>query len=54
MGPGPGLYLVNPQRGEPTTFLGVPIVYLWAVGWFFVMAGVILAAYHVLWKQGGN
>lgn len=54
MGPGPGIYLVNPHRGAPTTLLNVPIVYLWAVGWFVVMAGVILTAYHVLWKQDGN
>lgn len=54
MGPGPGLYLINPGRGASTTFLGVPIVYLWTVGWFFVMAGVILTAYHVLWKQEGH
>lgn len=51
MGPGPGVYLVTPPPGrEPVTVLDVPVLYLWAVFWFFVMAGVIIVAYQRLWK----
>ena len=52
MGPGPGIWLVN---GDPTNpdsrfiFAGIPILYLWAVGWFFVQAAVVLVAYLKLW-----
>jgi len=52
MGAGPGVYLVNPNPADPDavrTFLGVPIVYAWTVFWFFVQAGVVLAAYLLLW-----
>ena len=56
MGPGPGLYLVNPSPGDPSpaTFLGMPVLFAWAVFWFFVQAGVVLVAYRKLWtKQDG-
>lgn len=52
LGPGPGLYLVNPDPAGPHArflFLGMPIVYVWAVFWFFVQAAVVLAAYFMLW-----
>ena len=56
MGPGPGLYLVNPSPDDssPATFLGMPVLFAWAVFWFFVQAGVVLVAYRKLWtKQDG-
>ena len=53
MGPGPGLYLVNPSPGDssPATFLAMPILFAWAVFWFFVQAGVVLVAYCKLWTN---
>jgi hypothetical protein len=54
MGPGPGLYLVNPDPGEPSAealILGMPVVYAWCVLWFLVQAGVVLAAYFYLWDK---
>ena len=51
MGPGPGLYLVNPSPEDATTatFLGMPVLFAWAVFWFLVQAGVVLMAYCKLW-----
>jgi hypothetical protein len=52
MGPGPGLYLVNPDSNDPETVatLGqVPILYLWVLFWFAVQAVVVLIAYFYLW-----
>ncbi len=56
MGPGPGLYLVNPSPGDPSpaTFLGMPVLFAWAVFWFFVQAGVVLVAYRKLWTNGDD
>jgi hypothetical protein len=54
MGPGPGLYLVNPDRTDPDAVLtvaGVPVLYLWALAWFFVQATVVVAAYLLLWRS---
>ncbi len=54
MGPGPGIYLINPVPGDPSTRRvvgGVPIVYVWAVGWFFVQLAVVLIAYFKLWSR---
>jgi len=54
MGPGPGIYLVNPVPGEPATrrvVLGMPIVYVWAVFWFFVQLAVVVIAYFRLWSR---
>ena len=53
MGPGPGLYLVNPSPEDATTatFLGMPVLFAWAVFWFFVQAGVVLVAYCKLWTK---
>ena len=54
MGPGPGLYLVNPDPSDPNavfTVLGMPVVYVWAVLWFFVQAAVVIAAYWKLWGR---
>ncbi len=56
MGPGPGLYLVNPSPGDPSpaTFLGMPVLFAWAVFWFFVQAGIVLVAYRKLWTNGDD
>ena len=56
MGPGPGLYLVNPSSDNPstTTFLGMPVLFAWASFWFFVQAGVVLVAYRKLWTNGND
>ena len=53
MGSGPGLYLVNPAPDDssPATFLGMPILFAWAVLWFFVQAGIVLVAYCKLWTK---
>ena len=56
MGPGPGLYLVNPAPGDTTTatFIGMPVLFAWAVFWFLVQAGVVLVAYRKLWTKQGE
>ena len=54
MGPGPGVYLVNPgadHEGPAPTLLGLPIVYAWAVIWFGVQAAVLVTAYFTLWSR---
>ncbi len=53
MGSGPGLYLVNPspEASSPATFLGMPILFAWAVFWFFIQAGVVLVTYCKLWTK---
>ena len=54
MGPGPGLYLINPDRSDPDaifTFAGIPVLYLWALAWFFVQATVVVVAYVTLWRS---
>ena len=54
MGPGPGLYLVNPDPGDPQavfTLAGVPVLYLWVLFWFAVQAAVVLLAYFLLWRS---
>ena len=56
MGPGPGVYLVNPDPTDPNTrllFFGMPVIYVWAVCWFFVQAAVVLLAYVLLWRGDG-
>jgi len=54
MGPGPGMYLVNPDASSeiaPATVLGMPILYAWAVFWYFVEAAIVLVAYFKLWSD---
>ena len=53
MGPGPGLYLVNPSQEEevPATILGMPALFAWAVFWFIVQGGVVIVAYKELWTK---
>ena len=54
MGPGPGVYLINPgpeHEGPAPTLIGLPIVYAWAVLWFGVQAAVLVTAYFTLWSR---
>ncbi len=54
MGPGPGLYLVNPDPSDPATLrtiLGLPIVYAWGLLWFGVQAAVLIVAYFTVWAS---
>ena len=53
MGPGPGVYLVNPgpEEGQgATVFCNVPVIYLWTLFWCGVQVVVVLLAYTKLWK----
>ena len=53
MGPGPGIYLINPDPEGSTSrlFLGLPIVYAWAAFWFLCQAVAVVLAYRMLWKE---
>ena len=54
MGPGPGIYLVNPHPADPASavsVLGVPILYLWSVFWLFVEIAVVTIAYFKIWNR---
>lgn len=54
MGAGPGLRLVNPDPADTEavfTFLGLPIIYAWAILWYLVMAILILTAYFKIWSK---
>ncbi|MAM45127.1 MAG: hypothetical protein CMJ91_00330 [Planctomycetes bacterium] len=54
MGPGPGVYLINPgpeHEGPAPTLIGLPIVYAWAVLWFGVQAVVLVTAYFTVWAD---
>ena len=53
MGPGPGNFLINPDPADPNAkrfFLGIPIVYVWAVFWYGVQATAVGIAYIKLWR----
>ncbi len=56
MGPGPGIYLVNPSpdAAAPWTVWGIPVLYVWAVSWFFVMAATVVLAYRKVWLAGDS
>ena len=54
MGPGPGVYLINPgpeHEGPAPTLIGLPIVYAWAVLWFGVQAVVLVTADITVWAD---
>lgn len=54
MGPGPGLYLVNPDAtaGEASATMGnVPVLYLWALFWYGVQVTVLVFAYFLVWER---
>ncbi|QDS91010.1 hypothetical protein EC9_52290 [Rosistilla ulvae] len=46
MGVGPGVLLVN----RPSMFLGLPLVYSWGIGWYFVMCAVAIVSYRWIWR----
>ena len=57
MGAGPGVYLVNPDPADPEAvrfFMGMPVVYVWSVGWFLVEAAVVVIAYFTIWSKEGD
>ena len=54
MGPGPGVYLVDPgpdHVGPAPTFLGLPVIYSWAILWFGVQSAVLVTAYLKVWSR---
>ena len=54
MGPGPGIYLVNPHPADPASavsVLGVPILYVWSVFWLCVEISVVTTAYFKIWNR---
>ena len=51
MGPGPGSLLINSHGSEPRFWLGMPALYVWAVFWFLIEAGVIIIADKFIWKR---
>lgn len=51
MGPGPGSLLAGAHGAEPRFVAGIPLLYLWLVLWFCVMAGCVLFAAVKLWSD---
>lgn len=47
MATGPGVLLVN----RPETLLGFPIIYLWGVGWFFVIGIIAWLTDRHVWRH---
>jgi len=47
MATGPGVLLVN----RPVMVLGLPVLYVWAIAWYFVQAAVVIAAYWFVWRS---
>jgi hypothetical protein len=47
MGTGPGVMLVN----RPTMAFGLPLVYVWAIVWYFVQVAVVVSAYIFVWRD---
>ena len=44
---GPGVLLVN----RPETVLGFPIIYVWGVAWYFLIAGLAIATDRLVWSK---
>lgn len=54
MGCGPGLYLINPGEDaiqSELLFLGLPVIYVWGIGWYTVQMSIIIRAYTKYWKD---
>ena len=47
MSNGPGVLLVN----KPVLIAGIPLLYLWGLGWAAVQIGLILYAYFKIWRH---
>ena len=48
-GPGPVSALIDGTPESPNFLFGIPALYLWAVFWWLVLAGCVLAAASLLW-----
>lgn len=46
MGTGPGTLLVN----RAMTIKGIPLLYLWGIGWYLVLVTIAFVAYFRIWK----
>ena len=44
---GPGVLLVN----RPETVFGFPIIYVWGVAWYFIIAGLAVATDRLVWSK---
>jgi hypothetical protein len=51
LGPGPGSMLVDGSVDKPNLMFGVPVLYLWVVFWYLVMAGCVVVAAKKLWRD---
>lgn len=52
MGPGPGNGLIRSHPGQPpAVILGMPVLYVWTIFWFLVMASVVVTAAIFLWSD---
>jgi hypothetical protein len=51
MGPGPGAMLLDGTREQPNFLFGVPVLYLWVVFWFLVLAGCVIIAARTIWND---
>ena len=54
MGPGVGLYLVNPDLDDPepaVAVLGAPVLVLWALLWLLVQLTIVVIAYRTVWTD---
>lgn len=54
MGPGVGLYLVNPDLDDPeprVTVGGAPVLLVWALCWLAVQLTVVVIAYRTVWTD---
>jgi len=50
MGTGPGTLLVN----RAVTLKGIPLLYLWGIGWYLVLVAIALVAYFRIWKTDAD
>lgn len=44
---GPGVLLVN----RPETVFGFPIIYVWGVAWYLIIAGLAVTADRLVWRK---
>ncbi|MDE0838638.1 MAG: hypothetical protein OSB41_06235 [Kiritimatiellae bacterium] len=51
LGPGPGARLFDGTADQPNFLMGVPVLYVWVVFWFLVMAGCVVVAARTMWKD---
>jgi len=46
MAVGPGVLLVS----RPIMVLGLPLLHVWAIAWYFVIVAVAMVAYFCIWR----